>query len=93
MSCGNHHEMPCSDVLALMNLFLDSEELPCERELVVIHLVECPPCQGQFSVENALKTLIARALCAEQAPQQVHTHIMASITEIHLEITTVHEHP
>lgn len=93
MSCGNHHEMPCTDVLAIMSLFLDNEELPCERELVAIHLMECPPCQSQFGNENALKTLIARALCAEQAPQQVHAQIIATITEIHLEITTVHEHP
>ena len=76
-----------------MYLFLDNEELPCDRDLVAMHLTECPPCQSQFSVENVLKTLIARALCAQQAPQQVHAQIIASITEIHLEITTVHEHP
>lgn len=93
MSCGNHHDMPCAEVLAVMFLFLDNEELPCEREVVATHLVECPPCQSQFGSENLLKTLIARALCAQPAPQQVHTQIIASITEIHLEITTVHEHP
>ena len=93
MSCGNHHEMPCTEVLAIMYLYLDQEELPCEREIVTTHLVECAPCQSQFDVENVLKTLIARALCAQQAPRQVHTQIMASITEIHLEITTVREHP
>jgi len=93
MSCGNHHEMPCTEVLAIMYLYLDQEELPCEREIVATHLVECAPCQSQFDVENVLKTLIARALCAQQAPQQVHTQIIASITEIHLEITTVREHP
>jgi len=93
MSCGNHHEMPCTDVMAIMYLYLDHEEMPFERELVASHLVECAPCQNQFTVENVLKTLIARALCAQQAPQQVHTRIIASIAEIHLEITTVREHP
>jgi mycothiol system anti-sigma-R factor len=76
-----------------MYLYLDHEEMSYEREIVATHLVECPPCQGQFDVENVLKTLIARALCAQQAPQEVHEHVIASITEIHLEITTVHEHP
>jgi len=93
MSCGNHHEMPCSDVLEVIYLYLDHEEMSVEREIVSTHLVECAPCQGHFEAENMLKTLIARALFAQQAPREVHTHIIASITEIHLEITTVHEHP
>jgi len=93
MSCGNHHAMPCHEVLSVMYLYLDHEEMSFEREIVATHLVECAPCQGQFDVENILKTLIGRALCVEQAPQEVHALIIASITEIHLEVTTVREHP
>jgi mycothiol system anti-sigma-R factor len=85
--------MPCNEVLAVMVLFLDNEELPCERNIVVTHLQECPPCQSEFSAENVMKSLISRALCVEQAPPEVHTQILASITQIHIEITTVHEHP
>ena len=93
MSCGNHHDMPCSEVLAVMYLYLDNEDMPCEREIVATHLVECPPCQSHFATESVLKTLIARALCVEQAPQQMHSQIIATITQIQVEITMVHEHP
>jgi mycothiol system anti-sigma-R factor len=93
MSCGNHHDMPCAEVLTVMYLYLDNEELPCAREIVTAHLGECSPCETQFGSEFLLKTLINRALCAEQAPPEVHSHIIMTITQIHLEITTVHEHP
>ena len=93
MSCGSHHELPCTEALAVMYLYLDNEELPCEREIVATHLVECPRCQEQFASETLIKTLIARALCDQRAPQDVHTQIIATITQIQLEITMVHEHP
>ena len=44
MSCGNHHETDCSEVLAEVWLFLDQECDGERRALLSKHLDECGPC-------------------------------------------------
>ena len=43
MSCGNHHDVPCVEVLSLMWVYIDNEIDDSHRVEVTVHLQECPP--------------------------------------------------
>lgn len=92
MSCGNHHETPCSEVLKVIYLYLDNEECVIERSLVTQHLTECPPCYSEFGLETVLKSLINRACDQQSAPSAIYERVVAQIADIQVEITRVQKH-
>lgn len=92
MSCGNHHDTSCSQILEVMYLYLDNEDCTIERSLVLHHLEECPPCYGEFGIEKVLKSLISRACGQEAAPSAIYQRITAQIADIQVEITQVQKH-
>ncbi len=68
MSCGDHHDTNCSEVLAEVWLFLDQE---CDQErhaLLAKHLDECGPCLAEYGLDEKLKKLLATKCGGEQAP-------------------------
>ena len=79
MSCGEHHETDCSEVLAEVWLFLDHECDAKRRELLEKHLDECSPCLEQFGIEEHLKVLLARKCGGEHAPDSLKTRLRAEI--------------
>lgn len=89
MSCGNHHETPCNQVLEVMYLYLDNEDCTVERSLIMHHLEECPPCSDEFDLETMLKSLIARACGQTETPSAIYQRITAQIADIQVEITQV----
>lgn len=68
MSCGNHHETDCAEVLAAVWLFLDRECDPARRALLAQHLDECGPCLHEFGIDEKLKQLLAAKCGGEHAP-------------------------
>lgn len=92
MSCGNHHDTPCSQVLEAIYLYLDNEECVVERALITQHLEECGPCCDEFGVEEMLKTMIGRAHGCEPAPVAIYERIVAQMADIQVEITRVQKH-
>jgi mycothiol system anti-sigma-R factor len=68
MSCGNHHETDCSEVLAEVWLFLDQECDQDRRALLAKHLDECGPCLAEYGLDEKLKRLLAAKCGGEQAP-------------------------
>jgi mycothiol system anti-sigma-R factor len=79
VSCGDHHETDCSEVLAEVWLYLD-QECDCERrELLQHHLDECRPCLEQYGIEEQLKALLARKCGGEQAPLELRQRLRESI--------------
>jgi mycothiol system anti-sigma-R factor len=68
MSCGDHHDTDCSEVLAEVWLFLDDECDQGRRELLRQHLDECSPCLAQYGLDEKLKKLLASKCGGEQAP-------------------------
>jgi mycothiol system anti-sigma-R factor len=68
MSCGDHHETNCSEVLAEVWLFLDQECNEDRRALLAQHLDECRPCLAQYGLEEKLKKLLATKCGGEHAP-------------------------
>lgn len=92
MSCGNHHDTPCSEVLEQIYVYLDNEDCRIERSLIIQHLAECGPCTDQFDIEAVVKSLIARACGCEPAPSAIYQRVVANIADIRVEITQVQKH-
>lgn len=82
MSCGNPHEMPCSDVDALVYAFLDGEATDADRVRIAHHLEECPPCLRQYALERAVKALVSRSCACEHAPEHLRVQIVTRIRQI-----------
>src|SRR5438105_2817337 len=57
MSCGNPHEVDCSEVIEQVYLYLDGEIDDEGRQKVREHLDECAPCLRQFGLEQDVKAL------------------------------------
>ena len=81
MSCGNHHDTNCRDVLDRVYEFLDNELGEPDYAKIKQHLVECGPCLRQFDLDEAVKALVRRS-CSEAAPDQLRLKILGRITEV-----------
>ncbi|MFC4853554.1 mycothiol system anti-sigma-R factor [Actinophytocola glycyrrhizae] len=79
MSCGEHHETDCSEVLSEVWLFLDHECDDKRRRLLEQHLDECSPCLEQFGIEEHLKVLLARKCGGEHAPDSLKQRLRDEI--------------
>lgn len=85
MSCGEHHETDCSEVLAEVWLFLDHECDQKRRQLLEQHLDECSPCLEQFGIEEHLKVLLARKCGGEHAPDGLKQRLRDQIRQTAVE--------
>ena len=85
MSCGDHHETDCSEVLAEVWLFLDHECDQSRRELLARHLDECAPCLAEYGIDEKLKTLLARKCGGEHAPDALKDRLRQQIRHAVLE--------
>lgn len=83
MSCGNHHDIPCSDVLHAIVLYIDHELEDQENvNAIELHIQECPPCAAQTAQEailnRQLKALLNRS-CREEASEHLRSNVNAMI--------------
>ena len=85
MSCGNHHDTDCREVLDRVFEYLDNEmaELDCAK--IKQHLEECGPCLQEYDLDQALKALIRRSCACEQAPDELRARILTRITQVRIE--------
>jgi mycothiol system anti-sigma-R factor len=79
MSCGNHHDTDCSEVLAEVWLFLDHECDQSRRALLAQHLEECGPCLGEYGLDEKLKMLLATKCGGEHAPDELKSRLRQQI--------------
>jgi mycothiol system anti-sigma-R factor len=89
MSCGNPHEVDCSDVIEQVYLYLDGEIDDEQRIVVRQHLDECAPCLRQFGLENEVKALVARSCGGDTAPDGVKERLMVRLQQVRVELTTI----
>lgn len=82
MSCGKAHETPCSEVLADLYTYLDSECDECGRAKIRKHLEECNPCLREFGVEAEVKALVGRCCGQEVAPDGLRDRLRARLNEV-----------
>ncbi|HEX3750570.1 MAG TPA: mycothiol system anti-sigma-R factor [Streptosporangiaceae bacterium] len=88
MSCGNHHETPCSEVLDTIYAYLDGELDTTDQSKVRQHLDECGPCLREYGLEDAVKKLI-RKRCCDPAPADLRAKVLVRIQEVRLQIEVI----
>ena len=87
MSCGNPHDIPCSEVLDRIYEYIDGE-LDRERVHVIKeHLEECSPCLKEFGLEEAVKAIVKRS-CADPAPPELRAKVLSRIAAACTELRT-----
>lgn len=86
MSCGNHHETDCREVLDRVYEYLDGEMTPDDCAQIRQHLQECGPCLREYDLDEALKALIRRSCGCEAAPDALRTRIMTRISVIRVDL-------
>lgn len=85
MSCGDHHEDNCRDVLAEVWLFLDQECDQARRARLQRHLEECSPCLEEYGIDEQLKALLHRKCGGDHAPDSFKARLRESIRKTVLE--------
>lgn len=93
MSCGNPHEVPCSEVLEQVYVYLDGEIGPAEIAKIREHLDECGPCLRQYGLDQAVKALVARSCGCDLAPQDLRAKVLTRIREVRIEISQLEYRP
>jgi mycothiol system anti-sigma-R factor len=86
MSCGEHHDTPCADVLDQVYVFLDGEIDAAECAKIKHHLEECQPCLKQYDLDKAVKALVARSCGCDIASDDLRIKVLARIREVRVEI-------
>ncbi len=86
MSCGDHHDTDCSQVLSAVYNFLDGEIDERDRHVIRVHLDECSPCLRQFGIEQEVKALVARHCGSDRAPDELRVKIMTRIRQVRIEL-------
>ena len=87
MSCGDHHDTPCDQVLPNIILYIDHEIFDNNQlNAVEIHFGECLPCKKEMEREYAALTMMRNLLtrsCIEDAPQSLHERLIEQTHQLH----------
>jgi mycothiol system anti-sigma-R factor len=82
MSCGDHHETSCEEVLARVYTYLDGELDQGGSGEVRQHLDECGPCLREYDLEDAVKKLVGKSCGCEPVPDDLRSKVLGRIEEI-----------
>lgn len=69
----------CDTALVVMEDYIHGETDDNTGRDVAEHLACCPPCEEEWRVGQQLSQVLKRA-CCEQAPAELKTHIVESLT-------------
>ncbi|GII34566.1 mycothiol system anti-sigma-R factor [Planotetraspora mira] len=86
MSCGNHHETPCTDVLDRIYSYLDGEldEHGCAD--IRQHLDECHSCLEEYGLEKVVKQLVAKHCGCDPVPDDLRAKVMGRIEQVRAQL-------
>ena len=82
MSCGKHHETPCSEVLEAVYVYLDAECDEDRRRKIVVHLDECDRCMREYGIEREVKVLVGRSCGNDVAPEYLRERLRAKLRHV-----------
>lgn len=82
MSCGNHHDTPCGEVLDAVSAYLDGEMTDHDRAKIAQHFDECSPCLHEAGIYQEVKVLVHRCCGGDQMPDEVRSRIVTRIREV-----------
>jgi mycothiol system anti-sigma-R factor len=86
MSCGNHHDMPCVEVLDRIYTYLDGELDQGGCAEVRQHLDECGPCLREFGLEEVVKKLVSKSCGCDPVPGDLRAKVLGRIQTLRAEI-------
>jgi anti-sigma factor (TIGR02949 family) len=84
MSCGDRHELDCSQALDHLDEFLDGEVGPADHALIARHLQECGHCHKEYDVECIVKSIVARS-CCQVAPATLRDRLVAELARVRIQ--------
>jgi len=88
MSCGRPHEVPCTEVLALVYSYIDGEMENASYTQIRQHLDECGPCLREYGLEEAVKRLVHKCCGQETVPGELRAKVLTRIATVRAEIET-----
>jgi mycothiol system anti-sigma-R factor len=86
MSCGNPHEVPCTEVLGRVYSYLDHELASPDYAKIRQHLDECGPCLREYGLEEAVKHLVHKCCGSDRASGELRAKVMARIQQVQAEL-------
>jgi mycothiol system anti-sigma-R factor len=86
MSCGKPHELPCSEVLAMVYSFIDDEMEVSGSAKIQQHLDECGPCLREYGLEQLVKRLVHKSCGDEAVPGELRTKVLTRIAAVRKEL-------
>ncbi|GLX02898.1 mycothiol system anti-sigma-R factor [Microtetraspora sp. NBRC 16547] len=86
MSCGDHHDTDCGEVLDRVYSYLDGELDDARRADIRQHLEECGPCLEEYGLEKVVKQLVAKHCGCDPVPEDLRTKILARIAQVRAEL-------
>ncbi|MGI5154770.1 mycothiol system anti-sigma-R factor [Microbispora sp. CA-102843] len=86
MSCGNHHDTPCSEVLDRVYTYLDGELDSNRIAEIRKHLDECGPCLEEYGLEEVVKRLVAKHCGCDPVPQDLRAKVLTRIEQVRAEM-------
>ncbi|MBG0832132.1 mycothiol system anti-sigma-R factor [Planomonospora sp. ID67723] len=88
MSCGDHHDTDCREVLEKVYTYLDGELDEGNCVDIRQHLDECSPCLKEYGLEQVVKQLVARHCGCDPVPEDLRAKILSRIEQVRSELTT-----
>jgi len=82
MSCGNHHDTPCSEVLDSVSAYLDGEMTEHDKARIVQHFHECGPCFHEVGIYQEVKILVHRSCGGDEVPDDVRARVVSRIRSV-----------
>ncbi|MFF5265518.1 mycothiol system anti-sigma-R factor [Actinomadura viridis] len=82
MSCGDHHETSCEEVLARVYAYIDGELDRSGCGEVRQHLDECGPCLREYGLEEVVKRLVGKSCGCEPVPEDLRAKVLGRIEKV-----------
>ncbi len=86
MSCGNPHEVPCTEVLDRVYAYLDGELDPPDCGKIRQHLDECGPCLREYGLEEVVKHLVHKYCGYDAVPTELRAKVMLRIQQVQAQL-------
>jgi mycothiol system anti-sigma-R factor len=86
MSCGNHHDTDCGEVLDRVYSYLDGELDDSRCADIKKHLDECGPCLQEYGLEQVVKQLVAKHCGCDPIPQDLRAKVLSRIARVRAEL-------
>jgi mycothiol system anti-sigma-R factor len=88
MSCGKPHDVPCTEVLAMVYSYIDGEMDDSSYGEIRQHLDECGPCLREYGLDELVKKLVHKCCGQEPVPGELRTKVLTRIAAVRAEIET-----